>query len=181
MNRQIERSMWDSNIKQRNHSVMLRWLLWKNKLQNANKKQITLCLWVAFILNCFIISRNYIFKLSWLSQLCLVSRQGKEGYRSRPSLSLNAGRALSLCIFTSDNEKTLILWKDRTGISATFSKTKWLSWSCWSLEGFAVYNCSVTSILKPYSLCCEWCTSLSLSHSVLLPCSVLELIYMLLF
>lgn len=47
-------------IKHRNHLVMLR----NNKLQNANKEKIIQCLWVAFNFNWFIISENYIFKLS---------------------------------------------------------------------------------------------------------------------
>lgn len=69
-------------IKHRNHSVMLRWVLWNNKLQNANKKKISLCLWMAFNFNWFIISGNCIFKLSWLPQLCLVVCLGNEGFRS---------------------------------------------------------------------------------------------------
>ena len=77
------------NIKHSNHSVMLRWVLWNNKLQNANKEKIRLCLWVAFNFNWFIISRNYIFKLSWLPQLWLLLQQGSEGYRSRASPSAN--------------------------------------------------------------------------------------------
>lgn len=85
-------SLWDRlhellfNIKHRNHPVMLRWVLWNNKLQNANKKKISLCLWVAFNFNWFIISGNCIFKLSWLPQLCLMLRWGNGGYRSRVSL-----------------------------------------------------------------------------------------------
>lgn len=64
-------------------------MLWNNKLQNANKEKISLCLWVSFNFNWFIISGNYIFKLSWLPQLCLLLCQGNEGYTLRACLSTN--------------------------------------------------------------------------------------------
>lgn len=65
------------NTKQKNQSVTLKWVLWNNELQNANKEEISLCLWVVFSFNWFIIYRNYIFKLRWLPQLCVVIHQGK--------------------------------------------------------------------------------------------------------
>lgn len=111
---------------------------------------------MAFNFNWFIISGNYIFKLSWLPQLCAVLHRGNQGYRSRVSLSANQTPVykISLCEFGWSFPFRCYNWWWRECIGAYLQLLQWQNYwaeatDCWNVVTDTIqhsYNFNVQAV-----------------------------------